>query len=69
MLETPGFTKVIPLSVDNPCYDEARAETGDVAGVAGFAAAGAAAFFFAAASAAAASFVSTSTASVGEIRR
>jgi hypothetical protein len=48
MLETPGFTKVIPLSVDNPCYDEARAETGDVAGVAGFAAAGAPGFSVAA---------------------
>src|SRR5256884_2937919 len=49
-----------------PIYGAGLPEVEDVAGVAGFAAAGAAAFFFAAASAAAVSFASTSAASVGE---
>ena len=57
-----------------PAYDEVPdgvglVEVGAMAGVAGFAAAGAAAFFFAAASAAVVSFASTSAASVGEMRR
>ena len=68
------MTVAPPASVDNRVYDEAPdgagvVEAGDMAGVAGFAAAGATAFFFAAASAAAVSFASTSAASVGEMRR